>query len=138
MKHTPLPATANVANLNRMADYIETIPQEKFDMVDFRKDDLPTEYECNTVGCIIGHCTILDEMSNMPKYPDGWINFFLWSKQFTGLELNSDFWRWCFSGSWVSVDNTPTGAARRIRYTINNGIPENWKKQMYGDEPLIY
>jgi hypothetical protein len=43
-----------------------------------------------------------------------------------------------FGSDWVHEDNTPTGAAKRIRYFVANGLPENWKDQMSGKAPLSY
>lgn len=34
--------------------------------------------------------------------------------------------------------NTPTGAAARIRDYVENGLPDNWRQQMRGKEPLSY
>jgi len=47
-------------------------------------------------------------------------------------------WDWCFSGDWSDVDNTNQGAAKRIVYLIEHGLPANYKNQMYGRAPLCY
>jgi len=151
-------------NLNKMADYIENIPQYKFDMRRFRTEEhaddieiIPddpqekvdisaylagqkTAHECGTVGCPLGHCTILDERP-LPLNYLGEIDFYAWSKEFTGLDPNSIGWCYLFGSFWTAVDNTPVGAAKRIRYlieNIENGAPEDWKAQMEGDAPLSY
>jgi len=132
----------NRANLLRMAKYIAEVPQEKFNMFDFRTGDKST-IECNSVGCVIGHCTVLENLEELekfrtlgPKNID--FDFDSWSAVFTGLPSNEDKWGWCFGYSWVYSDNTPKGAAQRIVYLVNHGLPTNWERQMKGLDTLCY
>ena len=127
----------NKENLLKMADYIETIPQNDFHMGCYR-NGFKKYHKCNSVGCIIGHCTILDEEENLPRRSDGEINFSLWSQRFTGITAGSDEWYYLFGGDWSRTDNTPTGAAKRIRYFVEHGLPEDWLEQMNGVTPLSY
>ena len=86
----------NRENLQRMADYIKTIPQDKFAMNQFRADEDFLSYQCGTVGCVVGHCTILDEKP-LPRRIDGIsIDFTKWSEAFTGIQFYSNEWDWCF------------------------------------------
>jgi len=126
----------NRENLKLMADYIETIPQEKFDMDNFRTGE-DKGHECNSVGCILGHCTVLDK-NPLPTTIFDNINFNAWSFDFTGLDPFSDEWYYLFFGLWTEGDNTPTGAAKRIRHFLENGLPEDWREQMLGRAPLSY
>lgn len=129
----------NKENLKRMAEYIATIPQDKFDMKYFREPGGSCEtHECNSVGCVIGHCTILDDWDNISKDINGRINFSAWSRQFAGLDGFSDEWVWCFSDEWKTVDNTPIGASKRILWLIKNGLPDDWCDQMLGESRLCY
>lgn len=125
-----------------MADYIATIPQEKFDMTWFREDEYKYTHECNSVGCVIGHCTVLDDWDNIPKEKNGEIDFVEWAEEFTGLDAISSFgfteWLWCFSGSWAGIDNTPIGASKRIMWLIEHGLPEDGFEQMVGKNKLCY
>lgn len=125
----------NKENLRKMADYVETIPQENFDMEYFRFED-DTSYKCDSIGCVIGHCTVLDDPKNIPLYPDGGIFFSEWSYKFTGI--SEEEWDWCFSEDWAHTDNTPTGAAKRIRFLLENGLPEDWEDQMNGFATISY
>ncbi len=125
-----------IENLKLMADYIETVPPEMFDMRTFRDRGFETEIKCNSVGCVIGHCVHLG-----PEFviiTCGKIEFMFWSIRFTGLHYQQDQWKWCFDSNWDEFDNTPTGAAKRIRWLIANGLPENWEEQMNGIDPLCY
>ena len=126
----------NKENLKLMADYIETIPQEKFDMRLFRTGE-QIKHACGSVGCVIGHCTILDERP-LPMDYLGDIEFYAWSLEFTGVDPSSSEWGYLFSSDWGAADNTPTGAASRIRYFLENGLPEDWREQMEDNAPLSY
>ena len=126
----------NKENLLRMADYSETIPQERFDVEIFREDNNHNTHECKSVGCTIGHCTILDKYDNVPLFR-GLINYVQWSYQFTGISKVSE-WEYLFSADWKDVDNTPTGAAKRIRHFVENGLPDNWEEQINGKATLGY
>lgn len=124
----------NKENLQKMADHIRTIPQDRFDMKRFRDVDYAI-VECKSVGCVIGHCVHLaPELITRGKF--GSIDFSDWSSLFTDTNLDES--DWCFSSGWVNTDNTPSGAADRIEWLINNGLPENWKDQIWGDAPLCY
>ena len=130
-------------NLQLMADHLKiNVNQENFHMGKYRGKDDFSNPECGSVGCAVGNCTVLDVenvMNNFTDY-DGEIEFMDWSEDFTGL-LGVEYeyeWYWCFDSTWSKTDNTPTGAALRIEWLLNNGLPENWKNQMYGHEKLCY
>ena len=124
----------NRENLALMPAYIRIIRQEMFDMKSFRHGQYET-HECDSVGCVIGHCTILD-LNPLPMSAFGNIDFVTWSRGFTGLL--DDGWEWCFSGGWSETDNTPEGAALRIEWLLEKGVPEDWERQMEGVTLLCY
>lgn len=126
----------NKENLLRMADYIETVPQEKFTMSVYRGEKDFKDASCDTIGCAVGHCTIL--APHLIKQTELGIDFEAWVKEFTGVEWASKEWRWLFSGIWVLIDNTPTGAAKRIRHFVEHGLPDDWEQIMNGEKPLPY
>ena len=124
----------NRENLQRMADYIRTIPQAMFSMRSYRFADETTK-ECGSIGCVIGHCTILDT-NPLPRCLDGTIDFCEWADSFTCV--TNDEWLWCFAGFWAGIDNTPTGAADRIEWLLKNGLPDDLEEQSMGKVPLCY
>ena len=125
----------NKVNLLKMADYIETVPQKFFDMKTFGiKDSI--SHNCKTVGCIIGHCVVLDDPENIPRCKNNTIDFVGWEMKFTNTP--DDVWEYLFGEEWINVDNTPTGAAKRIRHLVEDGLPENWREQSTGVDPLSY
>ena len=130
----------NRENLQRMADYIRTVPPENFNMELWRTPGSEFTPECNSVGCVIGHCTVLDTPERLKTHLLGSYNFnwYSWSGYFTGIGSWMKEWNWCFDFQWHNTDNTPTGAADRIEWLLNNGLPENWPAQMSGDAPLCY
>jgi len=135
----------NKENLQKMADYIRTIPQAKFDMLLFRGGLDRETPECNSIGCVIGHCTVLDRerfqeivASLHEDEKRGNQHFTDWSTLYTGMVIGTNEWRWCFSAIWGDYDNSSEGAARRIEYLIKKGLPENWDDQMSGLADLSY
>jgi len=128
-------------NLQLMANHLKTnVLPENFHMGKYRVLYDFSNPECGSVGCTVGTCTVLDAenvIENFINY-DGEINFMDWSEYFTGLLGGGDEWDWCFGSDWATTDNTPTGAALRIEWLLNNGLPVYWKNQMYGHEKLCY
>lgn len=121
-----------------MAKHLERIAINNFNMATFRTPKDYENQECGYVGCILGHCIMLDDPKNIPRSKSKIIKFYTWSENFTGIEAMSDEWTWLFGSHWEYVDNTPYGGAKRIRHFINHGLPEDWKLQMLGERPLIY
>ena len=130
-------------NLQLMADHLKiNVKQDNFDMGEYRGDDDFSDPVCGSVGCTVGTCTVLDVENVIENFTDSdrEINFGGWSEDFTGLLGGEDKeeWAWCFHSKWKTADNTPTGAALRIEWLLNHGLPENWDCQMRGREDLCY
>ena len=128
-------------NLQLMADHLKTnVKQENFHMGEYRGDDDLSNPVCGSVGCTVGTCSVLDVENVMNNFifPNGEIEFWAWSEDFTGIYRGEDEWSWCFHSKWRNTDNTPMGAALRIEWLLNHGLPENWKNQMRGKEELCY
>jgi len=126
-------------NLQRMANHLKNnVKQDNFDMGEYRGFYDFINPEFGSVGCPVGTCTVLDAENVIKNftYPNGEIKFTAWSVDFTGLlgvEYEAE-WAWCFDSTWKTTDNTPIGAALRIEWLLNHGLPENWMNQMYGEE----
>ena len=119
----------NLNNIKRIFNHIfYNVPVNKIKMSLFRTGSRK-KHECQTVGCIIGHCTILDDYENIPKHQSGEINFKLWSEQFTGLNIDSNEWEWCFGGEWP---NNKGQILLRLKYLIDNqSVPNDWDNYNY-------
>lgn len=121
----------NKENINRLLEFIPTIPDANFDMNAFRRGDR-TEHVCNSVGCIIGHATVLDTPENLKtfiSYDNGWgclaIDFEDWADDFFGLTYAKEdvkIWEYLFSGMWGenTLHNTKEAALARVQTFINN------------------
>lgn len=115
-------------NLLRLASYLETLPEdyEHFDMglyacTEESDEPLPSELdltECGTVACAVGHGPAA---GIAPEPDEDWSEYSerVFDLPFTA-NPNSE-WAWCFDSEWAAVDNTPTGAAKRIRYLLEHG-----------------
>ena len=113
------------ANLAKLADYLVTVPQSAFDMADYQQ-----KTDCGTVACAVGHGP---EAGVQKRDCESWNQY---SDRVFAPQFES--WGWCFSDHWSVADNTPQGAAARIRYMLEHGVPSNWRDQMLGNAPLSY
>jgi len=131
-------------NLLKLADYLskfqETI-ERRFDMSSFDRSRSPhsTQPVCGSVGCAIGH----GPYAGIPKL-DGeswivyWQRVFMSPEHFDCSDDGTDPWSWCFSEEWASIDNTAAGAAKRIYWLLDHGLPYNADDQLSGNAPLCY
>jgi len=129
----------NRENLEKLASYLEELPEDynHFGMDwYFTIDDnwyfpeKATNFTCGTVACAVGH----GPAAGLPGYKgEDWDSYSERVFQLPYLE-----WCWCFSGHWSEVDNTPHGAAKRIRYLMAHGLPENATAQEAGEAPYLF
>ena len=119
----------NYLNLKRMFNYIlKSVPEKKINMGVFRTGS-SKNHKCGSTGCVIGHCTILDEWENLPFDYVHEISFAKWSEDFTGLEYLSHKWTWCFGVSW---SDNKTQILLRLKYLIDNqSVPSDWEDYSY-------
>ena len=133
----------NKENLLKLADYLEKrVTQEQFDMSCYRAEladlchatDFYSTHDCGSVGCALGWSPfvkglepidddyIFDRHTSLKE-----LAFRRYSLRV--FELTAVEWKWCFSADWVDIDNTPSGAARRIRCLVYQGeVPLGWRR----------
>jgi len=121
-------------NLRKLAAYLLSGElKAKFDMTWFTEYDGVVEVwatECGTIGCAAGH----GPYASINKLPDE-----TWPKYVTRqFGLNGDYWTWAFGSEWRFTDNTASGAAKRIIYMLDNGLPGDWEVMITGRENLCY
>jgi hypothetical protein len=131
----------NRDNLEKLAAYLEKLPEDysHFDMASFLtlNDVVINAWTtiragaCGTVACAVGHGPAAGIIPAMPT--TGWSDY-----GETAFALTYDEWDWCFSWEWLRVDNTPHGAAKRIRYLLEHGLPDDEKEQRYGQAPYMF
>lgn len=128
----------HIENLMTLANYLETLPAPKFDMKQFAADEhgdwlSPNQlHECDTVCCAAGN----GPAAGLPviESDHDWQTYI---ERVFGIELYTREWHWCFSAGWAYVDNTPAGAARRIRHMLEHGVPDNGENQMWGKAQYV-
>ena len=132
-------------NLNKLADYLERGKLKvKFDMMQWaahpsdyfhtkRKPDNRSEYshdgwtDCGTVGCAVGHGPFAGISKTVNE---DWREYSF--RVFGGVrnkrhKITRLWWDFCFNGGWAKSDNTPQGAAERIRYVLKHGVPRDFE-----------
>lgn len=137
------------ANLDKLATYLENLPEdyEHFEMSDYMDNsrisiERLTDYArhnggvaaCGTVACAIGHgpaAGILFEDEDFGKtyFPgvgtlDNAPDWSKYSLRFVDRQGEDMAFNWMFAGRWHTYDNTHRGAAARIRYYLDHGVPE--------------
>ena len=120
-------------NLLKLADYLETLPDdyEQFDMSEYMAARDGTYWEtlgiderskpaCGTVACAVGH----GPSAGIRTYGDA--NWSDYADRVFGVLPDSGF-DYMFASGWSMRDNTPKGAAARIRtYVALGHSPDDW------------
>lgn len=121
------------ANLLKLADYLATLPDdyEQFDMTDYMivrdgdhwenfDPDKRSKPVCGTVACAVGH----GPAAGIRLYGDlDWTGY---AERVFGKMRHDDF-EYMFGSAWSDYDNTPKGAASRIRTFVSLGRgPDGW------------
>lgn len=116
----------------------ELVPDDNFGMKYFvNGNNIHIEraniHTCGTVACAAGWGTALfPPQAGETDWRD-------YVKRVFGVELGfDDTFVWLFGALWHQVDNTPTGAAARIEYYLEHGLPDNIYDQQSGKAPLCY
>lgn len=119
----------NINNLKTLADYLAALPADytHFDMGHWHtgeKETDPPTTRCGTVACAAGHgpAAGILPLDNHILVDDS-IDWFAYTEDLFELDFESREHVWCFGGGWSLHDNTPQGAAKRIRYLIHHGRP---------------
>lgn len=123
-------------NLRKLADYLLTLPDDypDFEMSDFTSDgSKPNNVTCGTAACAVGHGPNAG-ISAMPD-ENSWNNYS--ERCFIGPWTRPEY-SWCFKSGWSGVDNTVHGAAKRIFWLLEKGLPLDAEEQLYGYADLCY
>ena len=137
----------NKENLKKLADYLAKLPEDyqQFEMSNFIDEatfDEAVEYirkdgnMCGTSACAIGHAPhagitldfTQEELDRMYVGTVGGGSADLWTayaQRAFGIDFNTPQGEWMFGGEWAGVDNTPRGAAARIKFILaGNEVPK--------------
>lgn len=159
-------------NLMRMYNHVLlNVKEEEFDLsyflfrnimypsfLRFHKEDLDESFYCGTVGCVIGHCSILDienvnkNFSSYVKLGDGTYSFEIefekWGEYFTGINFMKEdsedpyeyslLWLFLFSADWPPLYCTKEHVLARMKMFIETRDPdrcvsiyENFLEEVY-------
>lgn len=136
-----------VANCRKLIAYLRTLPVDypDFEMSDFVAADGDRDgrqafahvAECGTAACAAGHGP---KAGVSPIEGETW---YAYSRRAFCDDIGCEDigitpWDWCFSANWTDVDNSAHGAADRMEYMLDNGIPDNAGNVQYGGDPLPY
>jgi hypothetical protein len=136
-------------NLTTLAEYLERLPKsyrhfsmeyhidgknlgdKTFDRM-FAEEPQVAIKQCGSIACAVGHGPVAGiplsksmitrcTFSWCDDRPDAEIDWDAYAERnFTGEDTTA--WLWLFGGEWKFIDNSPHGAAARIRYLLaNNG-----------------
>lgn len=128
----------NKTNLLKLSTYLDSLPDDyaHFDMINyFDGPDLDLEIKyarenggvgsCGTAACAVGHGPsagilfeddLLDRSSGAPDWNTYCYRHF--------IDEDGAEWEWMFGPGWDRLDNTPKGAAKRIRWILaGNSVP---------------
>jgi len=126
------------ANLRKLAAYLLVAGnlKAKFTMGTFSdmKEPDTEATDCGAVGCAVGH----GPYAGIEKLPGEDWSFY--SDRVFGLddiEFEAE-WEWCFCSRWSERDDTPQGAAKRILWLLDKGLPEDHDEQKCGEADLCY
>lgn len=127
-------------NLNRLADFLDRVSgtdEVNFDMTSFynrrQVGVVTTEpcgavYDCNTIACAAGYGPYAGVDAEVGESWAGYCRR-AFGCDVVSLEHESMcMWQFLFDSVWRGFDNTRKGAAKRIRYLLEHGVPhEEWE-----------
>jgi hypothetical protein len=111
-------------NLQRLATFLMhgngVSKGVEFNMRWYMKEERQEEIVCKTSGCAVGFAPF----AGIEKTPfESWNDY---CKRTLIESTYDDPWHWCFSADWGMIDNTREGAAKRIQYFLDNGVPSEF------------
>lgn len=128
-------------NLLKLADYLEALPADykEFDMREYNTvqreapfglrnlDPKSRQYGCGTAACALGH----GPAAGIRVYGDWYWDDYC--KRVFGINRNfsrgTEEFGYLFGAAWALYDNTPHGAAARIRTYVESGVPADWEDE---------
>jgi hypothetical protein len=143
-------------NLKKLADYLLTLPEDyaEFDMAGFFYAHTPADERdyalnnggvsrCGTAACAVGHGPSAGFLFQEHELNDVEVHWDVYTHRlFCDVRdedgNNTREFEWMFSSFWSFCDNTPHGAAKRINYYLEHGVPEVFKGYSYRAFVEIY
>jgi hypothetical protein len=130
----------NTENLKTMSAYLKGPLKSSFDM------DVFGVFEEPVCGCVAAHATeVIEPWRHMEE-------FGCYVERAFDIAKDTPAFDWIFSHKWArdyehvsewedsaaGPDNTALGAAKRIDYLLEHGVPDDYREMMMGKIPLCY
>ena len=121
-----------LAGLDALDDFeaLGLAPDTDTDTVALSSGLVGTEHlnVCGTVACAIGHGPAAGVA---PQGGEGWSDYTIRAfgdgeNDTSDRDTRVGVYTWAFHEAWAHYDNTPQGAAQRIRYALKHGVPILW------------
>ncbi len=125
------------ANLAKLSAYLKGLPADysHFDMGVYNSTDRKraTPRKCGTAACAAGH----GPSAGIEPLPGEKWDMYV-DRAFVPFDEGSEGFYWMFSGAWEATDPTHYGAAARIDWFLEKGVPADFEAQRFGTAPLCY
>lgn len=112
----------NRENLQTLATYLAygngASAGVEFDMSLFTQGS-STAHTCKTAGCAVGFAPFAGIKKRNTE------DFLEYSERTLIADGDGEEWGWCFSSFWAVTDNSRLGAAKRIQYLLDKGLPRD-------------
>jgi len=126
----------NKENLQRAITHMKSVNKAHFTMSTFIDNKYEVFNECNSTGCTVGHCSVLEK--NKEKYMSTLytgqqtFKYADWSEDFFEITVESALWDFMFSEFWCSSKKQ---AIRRMKYVLKYGsCPEAFLEKEDGHD----
>lgn len=120
-------------NLLKLANYLElNVTQKMFNMQSYRENSegdsvtFRSKTDCGTVGCALGYAPLVNGLEAIAEEfiigmnHSNYLDFSDYCKRVLGIcNYKDKSWEFLFASQWVGFDNTPEGAAARIKYLVD-------------------
>ena len=133
-------------NIQELADHLKTVALSlksnyfdadvvKFGMRHFVNEAKFTQDNvCHSSACAVGHFAVMrgyeynhDGIGSIDD--DDFVDWSDFSEDYIGISQSGDqeiIWDWLFSCRWSELDDKPLGAAARIEYFLEHGVPKDF------------
>lgn len=152
--YLPLDVTSGQRkNLETLYTFLGILPPEEFHMAEYAVPlgedpetaesinlDEMRDTTCSTICCMMGSGPKagIDPTGYAYWKTYGHGEFGAVPKFHTRSEAANAVWDWLFSNDWTYVDNTIAGGRARLRLALDQGIPADYRAQLYEDAPYIF
>lgn len=138
----------NIGNLEKLATYLESLPAdyEHFSMLDYYCGERPAaDYalhngglgKCGAVACAVGHGPAAGILAPEEMVNRSIVDWNAYAGLFVGSYETAEY-DWAFYDNWAAFDDTPHGAAARIRYMLAKGTPSGFSRRDIRDLGLSF